>query len=340
VSLGQGNIINGSIGNTASGKSVSIGSNSTVSGFVKSSVISLTQPVTVTGGLIYSPAVVTLPTLQTNTSSVPSTNFTIADNVTNASVSTNYNNLTIGKAAVVTISGTIYGTVTIGEGAQVTFTQATVNINSLVMTSGKINVNYTTANFNGTSVKIKSSVVIGDRCRVNATNAIFHMSDQVSDVEKFSINSSDTRFTGNIYMPKGKLQLKGTAGPIVMTGVFMAENIASSTAATWNGNNCAGSLIARNSEAYSTTEQITSTGFNVIVSPNPSQTIFKLKINCEKYETISVRILDALGVVKEVIKNIASDSEILVGSRLYPGTYFAEIIKGNERKIIKLIKLN
>ena len=66
----------------------------------------------------------------------------------------------------------------------------------------------------------------------------------------------------------------------------------------------------------------------------------KIKIKSEKYEMISIRILDALGVVREVINNKTSDSEILVGSKLYPGTYFAEIIKGKERKIIKLIKLN
>ncbi|MEI8054171.1 MAG: T9SS type A sorting domain-containing protein, partial [Bacteroidota bacterium] len=339
VALGQTNIVNGSIGNTAAGKKVAIDKNSTVSGFVKSPVITLTTPVTVTGGLIYSAAVVTLPTFLTNTANVPATNFTVADNVT-ATIASNYNSLTIGKAAAVTINGTIYGTIIIGEGAQVTFTQTEVNISTLLIAPGKLNVNYTTANFNGTAVKIKTSVVVGDRSRVNASNATFFVSDQVSDVEKFSINSNDTRFTGNIYMPKGKLQVKGTAGPVVLTGVFIAEDIASSVAATWNGNTCAGNLIARSSEASPISEQIVSTGFDVIVSPNPSQTDFKLKILSEKHEKVNIRIIDALGSVREVMTDKLSDSEIKVGAKLKSGTYFAEITKGKERKVIKLIKLN
>ena len=339
VALGQTNIVNGSIGNTAAGKKVAIDKNSTVSGFVKSPVITLTAPVTVTGGLIYSAAAVTLPTLLTNTANVPATNFTVADNAT-ATIASNYNSLTIGKAAVVTINGTIYGTIIIGEGAQVTFTQTQVNISTLLIAPGKLNVNYTTANFNGTAVKIKTSVVVGDRSRVNASNATFFVSDQVSDVEKFSINSNDTRFTGNIYMPKGKLQVKGTAGPVVLTGVFIAEDIASSVAATWNGNTCAGNLIARSSEASPISEQMVSTGFDVIVSPNPSQTDFKLKILSEKHEKVNIRIIDALGSVREVMTDKLSDSEIKVGAKLKSGTFFAEIIKGKERKVIKLIKLN
>jgi hypothetical protein len=308
---------------------------------VKSSVITLSQPVTVTGGLVYSPAVVTLPTLQTNTATIPGSNFTVLDNV-NSTISTNYNTVTIGKAAVVTISGTIYGAITIGEGAQVTFTQASVNIKSLVMTSGKLNVNYTTANFNGSAVKIKTTVVIGDRCRVNAPNATFHMTDAVADVEKFSVSSSDTRFNGNILMPKGKLQLKGTVGPLVMTGIFMAENIASSVAATWNGNTCAGNLIARNQEAPSqiVLDKINDASFEVVVSPNPSTTDFKLKISSSKHEPVNIKIFDVTGSLQSEIKGKYSGSEIRVGGQLKSGTYFAEIIKGNEKKLVKLIKLN
>ena len=341
VALGQANIVNGAVGNTASGRSVVIGANSTVNGFVKSSVITLSQPVTVTGGLIYSPATVTIPALQANTGSIPSSNFTVLDNVT-STISTNYNTVTIGKAARVTISGTIYGAITIGEGAQVTFTQAAVNIRSLVMTSGKLNVNYTTANFNGSSVRIKTTVVIGDRCRVNAANATFHMSDAVADVEKFSVNSSDTRFNGNILMPKGKLQLKGTVGPLVMTGVFMAENISSSVAATWNGNTCTSNLIARNQEepSHIVKDIVNNTSFDVVVSPNPSSTDFKLQISSVKHEPVNIKIFDVTGSLQSEIKGKYSGSEIRVGGQLKSGTYFAEIIKGNEKKLVKLIKLN
>jgi hypothetical protein len=168
------------------------------------------------------------------------------------------------------------------------------------------------------------------------------MTDAVADVEKFSVNSSDTRFNGNILMPKGKLQLKGTVGPLVMTGIFMAENIASSVAATWNGNTCTGNLIARNQGAPS---QIVmgngaNTSFEVVVSPNPSTTDFKLQISSAKHESVNIKIFDVTGAVQSEIKGKYSGSEIRVGRQLKSGTYFAEIIKGNEKKLVKLIKLN
>jgi hypothetical protein len=278
--------------------------------------------------------------MQTNTATLPTRNLTVADNAS-STITANYNTLNIGKAAVVTISGTIYGVVTIGEGAQVTFTQSAVNIQSLILTSGKLNVNYTNATFSGTAVKIKTSVVVGDRCRVNASNATFFVTDATADLEKFSISSSDTRFNSSIYMPKGKLQIKGTVGPVIMTGIFMAENIASNVAATWNGYNCAPSLFARNENtSQGNTEINLASSFDVTVAPNPSSYEFDLKIISNKNEPITIRIIDAVGSLKTIITDKLSGSNIKIGRDFRPGTYFAEVIKGNERKVIKLIKIN
>jgi hypothetical protein len=168
------------------------------------------------------------------------------------------------------------------------------------------------------------------------------MSDAVADVEKFSVNSSDTRFNGNILMPKGKLQLKGTVGPLVMTGIFMAENIASNAAATWNGNTCTGNLIARNQDTPSQNvlDKGNNTTFDVVVSPNPSTSDFKLQISSAKHEPVNIKIFDVTGAVQSEIKGNYSGSEIRVGGQLKSGTYFAEIIKGNEKKLLRLIKLN
>jgi carbonic anhydrase/acetyltransferase-like protein (isoleucine patch superfamily) len=341
VILGQGNIVNGAVGNTYSGRKVIIDKNSTVNGFVKASVISLTSPVTVTGGLFYIPATVVLPTMQTNAATLPKTNFTVADNAT-TTVSTNYNDLIIGKAATVTVSGTIYGKITIGEGAKVTFTQNTIDINTLILIAGKLNANYTTATFNGSNIRIKTSVKVGDRCRVNGNNTTFFVSDPISDVEKFTINSNDTRFNANVYMPKGKLQVSGTVGNVIMTGIFIAEDIASNIATTWNGNNCVILSVARNQSNINSQSEINTenSSFDVNVSPNPSKNDFYIQIKSERRAPATIRILNTVGSLQSVMKINDPSTKIKVGEKLLPGTYFAEITQGKEKKVVKLIKLN
>jgi hypothetical protein len=55
---------------------------------------------------------------------------------------------------------------------------------------------------------------------------------------------------------------------------------------------------------------------------------------------VNIKIFDATGSLQSELKGKYSGSEIRVGSQLKSGTYFAEIIKGNEKKVVKLIKLN
>ena len=142
-------------------------------------------------------------------------------------------------------------------------------------------------------------------------------------------------------MPKGKLQIKGTVGPVIMTGIFMAENIASNVATTWNGYNCAPSLIARHENtSQENTEINLVSSFDVTVAPNPSSYEFDLKIISNKNEPVTIRVIDAVGSLKTIITDKLSGSSIKIGRNFRPGTYFAEVIKGNERKVIKLIKIN
>ena len=239
VKLGENNIVTGSVGNTAAGKKVSIRKNSTVGGFVKASVIDLGEHVVVTGGQFTSPAEVELPVMQLNTAPVPKGNFAVPDNAT-ATVTGNYNNLTIGKNATVTVAGTIYGKIVVKEGALVTFTAPVIDMNNLDADAGKANSGkYTRMNFIGATVRVKDKVAIGDRNRVNGSNTTFYMGDLTPSAEKFGVKGNDTKVTANVYMPHGKLNVQGKSGLCIMTGKYIAEEIESDNTVTWIGYDCA-----------------------------------------------------------------------------------------------------
>ena len=50
--------------------------------------------------------------------------------------------------------------------------------------------------------------------------------------------------------------------------------------------------------------------------------------------------MDANGRIVETLNKVLPSSYITVGSRYLPGIYFAEIIQGKERKVVRLVKGN
>ena len=76
----------------------------------------------------------------------------------------------------------------------------------------------------------------------------------------------------------------------------------------------------------------------VTVMPNPTTTYFTVKFE-SKYETlINMRVMDGRGRVVDAASKIGANSTIQIGHNYSSGTYYAEIIQGNKRKVIQLIK--
>ena len=51
-----------------------------------------------------------------------------------------------------------------------------------------------------------------------------------------------------------------------------------------------------------------------------------------------LRVMDISGRIIET-KNVASNQSVRIGDNYRAGMYFAEILQGNERKIVKLVKI-
>jgi len=74
------------------------------------------------------------------------------------------------------------------------------------------------------------------------------------------------------------------------------------------------------------------------VMPNPSSTFFNLSIRGRNELPVTIKIMDMFGRVVERHERIAANTVLKVGSRWTNGSYYAEIIQGDQRRIIKILK--
>jgi hypothetical protein len=51
-----------------------------------------------------------------------------------------------------------------------------------------------------------------------------------------------------------------------------------------------------------------------------------------------MRVVNALGILIEQTDNVSAGENLTFGGRYKPGIYFVEIINGNERKQLRILK--
>ncbi|HLG34522.1 MAG TPA: T9SS type A sorting domain-containing protein [Bacteroidia bacterium] len=103
---------------------------------------------------------------------------------------------------------------------------------------------------------------------------------------------------------------------------------------------CGSSAVRSLSVATPCREDVSNIADNdweINVFPNPSDNDFTFVINSPENNSFSINIFDLAGRVVESHQNISGDKEIKCGERLIDGIYYAEIISGEERKIVKLV---
>ncbi|MBL0884113.1 MAG: T9SS type A sorting domain-containing protein, partial [Chitinophagaceae bacterium] len=365
VKLGELNTVaSGSVGVMNRRGKASFDKNSSVAApgaFVKAPKIDLDGSGINIPNKIYSSATVELPTMfynRSNTRNLPNTS--VQKNTT-ATLNGNFNDITIKENATVILHGTIFGTIKADKGTNIRFTAPSISIEELIVEEGS-KTTYSNIRFNGnTQLRVSKKVSIGNRIMLNPDNyqVTFYMGDAKCDDEKFQVKGDDIRVNANVYMPNGKLKVtaenKGhgkwnnNISTIYMTGIFIAEQVESKGGnITWNNNNCMINTVVMSSNqqianSKMIAEEKSATGtaglLNVIVMPNPSHTFFTLKISAKSETPVQLRVIDATGRAVESRINLNANSTVQVGHRLNPGTYYAELIQGRERKIVQLIKI-
>lgn len=342
----ENNVESGSVGVKNGNGDAWFGKNSSVAApgaFVKADEIHVQNPVNIPLRF-YSAATVPLPALQLNNSQPPLLSVGVV--LSNQAVTLNgdYNSLTIGGGANVTLNGTAFGTITVASDATVTFTQSEVNIGTINTLPGLFG--HTTLKFSGDcNVKISGSVSLGGRNVVNpdGKKVMFFMSNQglLFLQPEFAVSGNATTVNANILMPYGRIKVTGGLNTCHMNGVFMANEIVSyGKKIVWNNNNCSG--MPRGVASVETEEQGSAmiNTFDVRVSPNPSNTHFVISTQSAETAPVHIRIMDVSGKVVEELRDVAPNTGVTAGQQLAVGSYFAEVLQGSNRKVRKLIKLN
>ena len=81
-----------------------------------------------------------------------------------------------------------------------------------------------------------------------------------------------------------------------------------------------------------------SSKLGVQVSPNPGSYYFNLTVKTSNPEPINIRVIDLAGrMVKQI--NAIKGNSARFGEDLKPGTYLLEVRQGNEKQVLKVIKL-
>ncbi len=114
------------------------------------------------------------------------------------------------------------------------------------------------------------------------------------------------------------------------TGNYSSTSTAACSVPT--GQRLAGSIVL-------TDEFLANGKLDVKVIPNPSTSYFSLVIKGSRENPVTVRILDMLGQVIERHEKVASSTVLNVGHKWAAGSYFAEIRQGDQRKVVKMVKI-
>jgi hypothetical protein len=78
--------------------------------------------------------------------------------------------------------------------------------------------------------------------------------------------------------------------------------------------------------------------FEVKVTPNPSASYFNLIVMSADKAPVIVRVLDISGRTVGSLQRMSSNSILRLGETWTAGTYFAEVIQGDQHRVIKMVK--
>ena len=81
------------------------------------------------------------------------------------------------------------------------------------------------------------------------------------------------------------------------------------------------------------------TELRAFANPNPTTNVFRLRIASNDQNTpATVRVFDAFGRSLNQFDKVAIGSTITFGEGYLNGFYFAEVLQGKERVVLKLVK--
>ena len=75
-----------------------------------------------------------------------------------------------------------------------------------------------------------------------------------------------------------------------------------------------------------------------IATPNPSSTDFTIRVTSSDDAPVTLKIFDVAGRLLEVKTGLSANGTVKVAASYKAGIYFAELIQGNKKVRLKLLK--
>ena len=132
-------------------------------------------------------------------------------------------------------------------------------------------------------------------------------------------------------------QLNGRAAMMGFALLLLIEYVTAQNPVSGKGQNNTTPAVVTNVDPK--TAFLQGEVFKVIVAPNPSTTNFKIRVESSSHTQITIRVIDAAGRVLATMTGVQNNQLVTLGGNYIGGSYFAEVIQGNNHKTVKLIKL-
>ncbi|HUP12836.1 MAG TPA: MopE-related protein, partial [Niastella sp.] len=101
---------------------------------------------------------------------------------------------------------------------------------------------------------------------------------------------------------------------------------------------CDGLIDETTTMAVRTTNEVLEEPLRVAVSPNPTINDFTMHINSGSNSPVQLRVLDVAGRVIDVKRGQPAQQTLRLGQSYKPGVYYAEVVQGTEKILVKLVK--
>ncbi|HET9826656.1 MAG TPA: Ig-like domain repeat protein, partial [Chitinophagaceae bacterium] len=72
--------------------------------------------------------------------------------------------------------------------------------------------------------------------------------------------------------------------------------------------------------------------------PNPAPSSFNVVISSNSNQPVNLRVIDIWGRTIEIRSNVPANGTVVIGRKYRPGNYFAEVIQGKKRVMVRLMK--
>jgi len=89
-----------------------------------------------------------------------------------------------------------------------------------------------------------------------------------------------------------------------------------------------------------TSESVLNENLEIAAIPNPSSSIFNLTINGNNTSPVQVRVTDIFGRIVEQYEKVSANTILKIGQKLNGGSYYVEVVQADQRKFLKIIKVN